>query len=41
VAQQLDDAIAAVTPEQAAAAWRKYIDPQRFVMAVAGDFKGK
>lgn len=41
VAQQLDDAIAAVTPEQAASAWRKYIDPQRFVMAVAGDFKGK
>jgi zinc protease len=41
VAQQLDDAIAAVTPEQATAAWRKYIDPQRFVSAVAGDFKGK
>jgi len=41
VAQKLDDAIAAVTPEQAAAAWRKYIDPQRFVSAVAGDFKGK
>ncbi|MFO1339313.1 MAG: pitrilysin family protein [Burkholderiaceae bacterium] len=39
--QQLDDAIAAVTPEQATAAWRKYIDPQRFVSAVAGDFKGK
>lgn len=41
VAQQLDDAIAAVTAEQATAAWRKYIDPQRFVSAVAGDFKGK
>lgn len=41
VAQQLDDAIAAVTSEQATAAWRKYIDPQRFVSAVAGDFKGK
>jgi zinc protease len=41
VAQQLDDAIAAVTPEQASAAWRKYIDPQRFVGAVAGDFKGQ
>ncbi len=41
VAQQLDEAIAAVTPEQANAAWRKYIDPQRFVRAVAGDFKGR
>ncbi|HEV8692072.1 MAG TPA: pitrilysin family protein, partial [Ideonella sp.] len=41
VSQQLDDAIAAVTAEQAAAAWRKYIEPQRFVSAVAGDFKGK
>jgi len=41
VAQQLDDAIAAVTPEQASAAWRKYIEPKRFVVAVAGDFKGK
>ncbi|MEK8030786.1 pitrilysin family protein [Ideonella sp. DXS29W] len=41
VAQQLDEAISAVTPEQAGAAWRKYIDPQRFVSAVAGDFKGQ
>ncbi|MBI5268804.1 MAG: insulinase family protein [Burkholderiales bacterium] len=41
VAQQLDDAIAAVTAEQASAAWRKYIDPNRFVSAVAGDFKGQ
>jgi zinc protease len=41
VAQQLDEAIAAVTPVQANAAWRKYIDPQRFVSAVAGDFKGR
>jgi zinc protease len=41
VAQQLDDAIAAVTAEQATAAWRKHIDPQKFVSAVAGDFKGQ
>jgi zinc protease len=41
VTQQLDDAIAAVTPEQATAAWRKYIAPTGFVSAVAGDFKGK
>jgi zinc protease len=39
--QQLDDAIAKVTAEQATAAWRKYIVPQRFVSAVAGEFKGK
>ena len=41
VAQKLDEAIAAATPEQINAAWRKYIEPQRFVSAVAGDFKGK
>jgi zinc protease len=41
VAQQLDEAIAAVTPAMATTAWRKYIDPQRFVSAVAGDFKGQ
>ncbi len=41
VAQQLDDSIAAVTPEAAITAWRKYIDPNRFVMGVGGDFKGQ
>ncbi len=41
LAQQLDGAIAAVTAEQATAAWRKHIDPQKFVGAVAGDFKGQ
>ncbi len=41
VSQQLDDAIAAVTPESAIAAWRKYIDPSRLVIAVGGDFKGQ
>jgi zinc protease len=41
VSQQLDDAIGAVTAEQATAAWRKYIDPKRFVSGLAGDFKGK
>ncbi|MCA0177218.1 MAG: insulinase family protein [Proteobacteria bacterium] len=39
--QALDDAIAAVTPEQASAAWRKYIDRARLVLAVGGDFKGQ
>jgi zinc protease len=41
VSQKVDEAISAVTAEQATAVWRKYIDPQRFVGAVAGDFKGK
>jgi zinc protease len=41
VSQQLDDAINAVTAEQATAAWRKYIDPKQFVTGLAGDFKGK
>jgi zinc protease len=41
VSQQVDEAIAAVTAEQATAAWRKYIDPKRFVGGLAGDFKGK
>jgi zinc protease len=41
VSQQVDEAISAVTAEQATAAWRKYIDPKRFVGALAGDFKGK
>lgn len=40
-AQQLDDAIAAVTADQAMAAWRKYVDPARLVLGVAGDFKGR
>jgi zinc protease len=39
--QALDDAIAAVTPEQALAAWRKYIHPDQLVLGVAGDFKGR
>jgi zinc protease len=38
-AQQTDDAIAGLTLEQVNAAWRKYIDPQRLVMAWGGDFK--
>jgi zinc protease len=40
-AQQLDDAIAALTAEQVSAAFRKYIDPARWSSAVGGDFAGK
>jgi zinc protease len=39
--QALDQAIAGVTPEQALAVWRKYIQPDRLVLGVAGDFKGR
>ena len=39
--RQVDDAITQVTPEQALSAWRKLIDPQRFVKALGGDFKGQ
>ncbi|MDP1901393.1 MAG: pitrilysin family protein [Rubrivivax sp.] len=38
-AQQVDDAIAKLSLEQVNAAWRKYIAPQRLVMAWGGDFK--
>jgi zinc protease len=38
-AQQVDDAIAALGVAQINAAWRKYIDPQRLVLAWGGDFK--
>ncbi|WP_458233047.1 M16 family metallopeptidase [Roseateles sp. P5_E8] len=34
-----DDAIAAVTVEQANAAWRKHIDAKNFIISTAGDFK--
>ena len=37
--QQRDDAIAAVTVEQANAAWRKYIKAENFIISTAGDFK--
>jgi zinc protease len=39
VSQQVDEAIAALTPEQVNAAWRRHIDPQRIVYAWGGDFK--
>ncbi len=39
--RQVDDAITQVTPEQALSAWRKLIDPKRFVKALGGDFKGQ
>ncbi|NBS98356.1 MAG: hypothetical protein EBT08_19755, partial [Betaproteobacteria bacterium] len=39
--RQVDDAITQVTPEQALSAWRKFIDPQRFIKALGGDFKGQ
>jgi zinc protease len=38
-AQQVDEAIARLSVEQVNAAWRKYIAPQRLVMAWGGDFK--
>lgn len=38
-AQQRDDALAAVSVEQANAAWRKHIDASRFIISTAGDFK--
>lgn len=38
-AQKRDDALAAVTVEQANAAWRKHIRPDGFVISTAGDFK--
>ena len=38
-AQKRDEALAAVTVEQANAAWRKHIDPAAFVISTAGDFK--
>ena len=37
--QQVDEALGKLTLEQLNAAWRKYIDPQRLVMAWGGDFK--
>jgi len=39
--QTVDDAIAQVTPEKALAAWRKLVDQNAFVKALAGDFKGQ
>ncbi len=38
-AQRLDDAIAQLTVEQVNAAFRKYIDPARWVIGWGGDFK--
>lgn len=38
-AQRVDDAIAQVTLPQLNAVWRKFIDPQRLVLAWGGDFK--
>lgn len=39
--QKLDEAIQKVTPEQAVAALRKYVDPAKLVIGVGGDFKGR
>jgi zinc protease len=38
-AQARDDKLAAVTVEQANAAWRRHIHPERLVISTAGDFK--
>jgi zinc protease len=40
-AQALDDALAKLTAEQVSAAFRKYIDASRWVIAWGGDFKKK
>ena len=37
--QQVDDAMAKLTLEQLNAVWRKYIQPERLVLAWGGDFK--
>jgi zinc protease len=37
--QARDDKLAAVTVEQANAAWRKHIDAKNFIISTAGDFK--
>ncbi len=39
VSQRVDDAIAAATLDQVNGALRKYLQPERFVQALAGDFK--
>ena len=39
VSQRVDDALAALTPEQVNSALRKHLQPERFVSALAGDFK--
>jgi zinc protease len=38
-AQQVDEALSRLTLAQMNAAWRKYIDPNRLVLAWGGDFK--
>ena len=38
-AQQVDDTMARLTLEQLNAVWRKYISPERLVLAWGGDFK--
>lgn len=38
-AQKRDEALAAVTVEQATAAWRKHIKAENFIISTAGDFK--
>jgi len=38
-AQQVDETMAKLTLEQLNAAWRRYIDPSRLVLAWGGDFK--
>jgi zinc protease len=37
--KQFEDQLAKVTPEQASAAFRKYIDPEKMTVVVAGDAK--
>jgi len=37
--KQFEDRLQAVTPEQASAAFRKYIDPEKMTFVIAGDAK--
>ncbi len=39
LSQAVDEALAKLTPEQVNAAWRKYIEPGKLVLAWGGDFK--
>ena len=36
---EMEKKVAALTPEQVSAAFRKYVDPNRLVIVQAGDFK--
>ena len=39
ISQRIDDAIGALTLEQVNTAWRRHAQPDRWALAVGGDFK--